>query len=500
MSRLEKEDIPEETFSSDEDFEDEEVDTESSSDVDAKLAEDDVFDIEFFKCYSALKKRDDKIYDKNVKFFNEEDKSSSEEDEQSDKNLLDQGNSTKKIHKGPKMTLLDHQLNLNDDNIEEPKIDLTKEVSKSFYQKELDEIKKSIEKVSENINSDEEDDDLLIVKNDKDSSTNAKKRIKDMLDKLENDDDQDISHLKQIWSDPDKLNEEEKFLRNYIVNKMYLPQNATTTEQKQDDGGFFSKNLDDLSDVDSDDASKKNDSNKKKQKVDHHSEEKDFDKITRIPRNSTKTIRDLVEKREKKEKRLKSLEKEKKRKKALKDADFEDMVGDLPTKFHYRETEPNDYGLSAEELLMATDEELETWCKLRDTIAYKTPEQELAEKERYERRRNDLELKRKIFKSIYGDPEEVEKMELEVKPGKKGKKRKSKSNSETADVEPEQPSTQSPEKSYHKDAQQESNTIKRKKKHKRGLNHKKFAKTGVAPDRLLAYGISKNKLKKSKLL
>lgn len=490
------EEVIPEPLSSEEEFDDEDDDTEASStDLDEKIAEEDVFDAEFFKCYSALKKKDDKIYDKNVRFFDDAESSGSDNDEKdklhksgSDgETLLTQNK--KKSHSPKVMTLLDHQLQLSKQEAEEqeldgqPKIDLNKPVSKSYYEKELEEIKKDIGKISENVNSDSEDD-FLIVKNP--DSSKPRKQLDKILDQLEEAEDQEIKHLKQIWTEPAKLSEEDKFLRDYILNKRYVPANS---DDEKDADGFFSKNLDELSDVESE----KDEAIKKRESVGHRSDEKDFEKVSRIPRNSTKTIRDLVEKRVKKEKRLKKLEKEKKKKKAIKNADFEDMVGDLPTKFHYRETEPNDYGLTAQELLMATDEELEKWISLKDTIAYKSTEEELAQKRRFEKKRTDLEAKKQIFKSIYGDSGDEDN-----KPGSSGdtskKKRKRKVNEADPQVEDEDA-----EAEVEIDTQMSSRSQK-KKKRKRGLAHKKFAKSGVAPDRLLAYGVSKTKLKKSKLL
>lgn len=503
--------VQEEVISSDEEFveDEDEVDTESSSDVDAKIAEEDVFDIEFFKCYSALKKRDDKIYDENVKFFNEYDGESSDEEETkahhdgvaSESKPPDGVGTSKsmlnKRTKHPKMTLLDHQINLTqDDPLEEPKVDLNKEISKSYYEKELEEIKKSIEQVGDNIDS-EDEEDLLILKDSKEGPSKPRKKINDMLDRLEEEEDEDINHLKQIWSDSSNLTKEEKFLRNYIVNKLYIPKNDDNPGEKE---SFFSKNLDEMSDADDDDEGDQKEA-KKRNIVERHSDVKNFDKITRIPRNSTKTIRDLMEKQEKKEKRAKALEKEKKKRKLLKDADCEDIIGDMPTKFHYRETEPNDYGLTAEELLMATDEELEQWAKLHDAIAYKTPEEELATKRRYEQKRDDIELKRKIFKSIYSDSNDVNSEPVTASKKARNKKRKRNVTNESHHDEPTIPAESGEKQAQHRpDHQDEEQVSKRRKRHKRGVNHKKFAKAGVAPDRLLAYGLSKTKLKKSKLL
>jgi len=514
--------IQEDSFSSDAEL-DEEAD-DSSTDVDAKLEQDDVFDAEFLKCYAALKKKDEKIYDKNVKFF--EDSDSEADTPSSDKKDANNDSSSQPIStrsKTPKMTLLDHQLAVNHSEIEDSllpkaKIDLNEPVSKSFYDRELEEIKKSIEKVGEELDS-ESDDDLLVVKTSDGGGSNktAKNKLSTILDKIEGQEDEDLQHLKKVWSEPQTLSDEDKFLRDYIINKRYLPKAALDDEKSSSDtdreGDFFSKNIDELSDVDDGEEHKKS----KSRSVPHHSDEKDFDKIARIPRNSTKTIRDLVEKQEKKERRLKRLEKERKKKKSLKDADCEDLVGDMPIKFHYRETEANDFGLTAEELLMATDEELEQWVSLKECIAYKSPEEEQMQKQKFDKKRSDLELKKKIFKSVYGD-QTLESSDgnqadqsASSKPSgrKKKKKRTRKRKRESLDDGPspvdeklDAQGTTNPDLSEHtRTITGDGSDSKRNgKKRRRRMVNKKFSKIGVAPDRLLAYGLSKTKLKKSKIL
>lgn len=466
--------IQEESFSSDTDFDDG-GESDSSSDIDAKLAEEDVFDLEFFKCYSALKKKDEKIYDKDVKFFNEHSSSDGDSEAETTEKLLEPDYMKRSA---PRMTLLDHQLAIKDDQLDElPKQEDTSVPSKSYYEKELQDIKESIAKISENVDEDSDDEFLI---------SNSKKKIDAILDEVEDKGNEDISHLKAIWNDSEKLSKEEKFLRDYILNKRYMS-NPVDTETDDKQGNYFSKNLDDLSDVESVEEDKSSTS-----KPTRHSEEENFDKIARIPRNSTKTIRDLVEKRNRKERRLKKLEKEKKRKKALKDADCEDIIGDMPTKFQYREVEPNDYGLSAQELLMASDEELDKWISLKAAIKERTAEEERHLRGRFEAKRHDIELKKEIFKSIYGDegPNEKPEDKLDQPVKSEGKRKRRKSGAD----HPNEPEIS---------IEGISNDVeegKKKKRRKRGVNHKKFAKTGVAPDRLLAYGLSKNKLKKASLL
>lgn len=479
-----------EPFSSEDSFDEDDC-SDSSTDIDEKVKQDDVFDLEFLKCYSALKKKDSKIYDKNVKFFSEEVSSDEENDNGESKDNQDHV-ANKKASK-PRLTLLDQQLGLRDDEIEElpsdkSKIDLNAPVAKSYYEKELEEIKK---KISETIDSDS-DDDLFVVKSTGSSAkpSNSKQAINSLISKIEDEDNADLSHLMHMWKNPDNLSEEDRFLRDYIINKRYVSTNNDEGDQEEHKkvGDFFSKNIDELSDISSDDEGK---IETKKTEISYHSEEKAFDEIARIPRNATKTIRDLAEKRSKKEKRLKKLEKQKKKKKSLKDADYEDVVGDIHTKFHYRETEPNDYGLSPEELLSATDEELDKWIGLIDAIKYRSEDEEKALKNKFDRKRNDLALKKEIFKSIYG--EQAEQPSGTEESNKKKRKR-------TSSNDPSDVITKVGEDNFKTEQAEDESSKKKKKKRKRGTNHKKFAKVGVAPDRLLAYGISKTKLKKFKLL
>lgn len=425
----------EERISSDEEFSDEEL-SESGSDVDAKLAEDEVFDAEFLKVYSALKQKDQKIYDKNVKFFEESD----DDDRQSP------ATEEEPKRKKPRLTLLDHQLYLKqDDDIEQLHKggdELTP--GRSYYDQELDDIKSNIKKIAEKVD-DDSDDDFLKVKRSKRTDS----KIDNIIKRMEDDELNEVEHLKQIWSDPEKLSEEDRFLRDYILNKRYIAANDMEDNDEDDEKSFFSKNLADLSATDGDEQAST--SCQKLRNVDHHSDERDFDKISRIPRNATKTIRDLDEKRKKKEKRLKKLEKKTKLKKSMKDIDCEDIVGDLQTKFHYEETDPNDYGLTAEELLMANDDELDIWVKLV---------------ERQGCDRNDVELKKKTLPSVYQ----------------------------------EQPAEQDAQEEGLEDPETDQKDKKKKKKKKHHRRGQMQANVGVAPDRLLSYGLSKTKLKKSKLL
>lgn len=88
--------------------------------------------------------------------------------------------------------------------------------------------------------------------------------------------------------------------------------------------------------------------------------------------------------------------------------DYEDIIGDQPTRFKYTECVPNDFGLSVEEILMASNKELNQWASLKKTMQNRPKNVELNDVEKYSRMKNNLNLKQKIFKSIYGDQVEKE--------------------------------------------------------------------------------------------
>merc|ERR1719480_349087 len=57
--------------------------------------------------------------------------------------------------------------------------------------------------------------------------------------------------------------------------------------------------------------------------------------------------------------------------KEIEQLDYEvDYVGDDELKFKYRDTEKQDYGLTVEEMLNATDQELNTWVSLKQVTKY----------------------------------------------------------------------------------------------------------------------------------
>ncbi|OTF72694.1 hypothetical protein BLA29_009307 [Euroglyphus maynei] len=99
---------------------------------------------------------------------------------------------------------------------------------------------------------------------------------------------------------------------------------------------------------------------------------------------------------------------------------YDDIVGgDLATRFRYRMVEPNDFGLTDEEILMADDKELNRWCSLKKMTQYRSKEQEQYERKVYQQKSRNNELKRKILKSIYSDEQNDDDGDTDTKKNKR---------------------------------------------------------------------------------
>ncbi|KAF7998317.1 hypothetical protein HCN44_009715 [Aphidius gifuensis] len=121
------------------------------------------------------------------------------------------------------------------------------------------------------------------------------------------------------------------------------------------------------------------------------------------------------------------------------DLDYEDMIGDTPCKFKYRKVEPNDYGLTVEEILMADEKELNKWCSLKNALKHKTPEEEKYEIKKYKQKAQNEEYKKKIIPSLYKPIDESENEDddnnnVDDTENKKKRKRNKKKKSDNVNV------------------------------------------------------------------
>lgn len=211
---------------------------------------------------------------------------------------------------------------------------------------------------------------------------------------------------------------------------------------------------------------------------------------------------------------------------------YDDLVGgEVATRFRYRMVEPNDFGLTDEEILLADDKELNKWCSLKKMSQYRTKEFEKFDKKVYTEKANNLALKKKIFKSLYDEEQDDEPRtdktddNIDSVPStqvskKKRKKKKSKKQASSSslnnssfivepistanETNPSSETKQIPETTIEpvkkpEPIKVENNNTKSKKRKRHSKQSKLPPSVGnVDLQRLKAYGMSNREIKKMK--
>ncbi|CBY33621.1 unnamed protein product [Oikopleura dioica] len=161
-----------------------------------------------------------------------------------------------------------------------------------------------------------------------------------------------------------------------------------------------------------------------------------------------------------------------------------EMIKQELTLFQFREVEREDYGLTADELLNATDAELNQWVGLKRVTQWK--DDGFTDNKFWTNPKKIEAKKKQIFKSIYGDEYEVEKAQEPKKNKKINSKRRRKlkerqllEEGENEKEEAEEPAVEKTEKK------------KKKRKHKGQLDN-------ITDDRFSSYGLTKDEIKKIK--
>lgn len=215
--------------------------------------------------------------------------------------------------------------------------------------------------------------------------------------------------------------------------------------------------------------------------------------------------------------------------------DYEDIIGDTPTRFKYRDVESNDFGLSTDEILEADERQLNAWASLKKVTAYRTSQEEFFDRKAYQRKAEDVNKKKRILSIDFGgkkslkrkmEDEQMEKemaemndqndnTEEDAEKKKKKKKRGKKKVKLTETENPEEnmteaieneveevdkqeqlpvPQPEEPE-AAHEAPKEEKKKTRKRNKNKNNVIAEKFGQ-GMTDSRVKAYGLNPSRLKK----
>ncbi|KAL4236583.1 KRRI-Interacting protein 1 [Mactra antiquata] len=218
-----------------------ESDDSSSSESEDENAEalTEQLDKDWLRTLSALKSKDPIIYQKDVKFYHDDDEDSdSGDDDDGDKK---KSSKKEKKSKDKPMYLKDYErkILLEKGGVvdeEEERVKFNKSSNKTLsYQQEQEQLRKNVVAAAGDDSDDDDDDDSddddsgLLKKREKTDDERRKEEyeylewMKGQKSTLEKDKNvaKDLEGLKKYWEKKD-LDDGEKFLKNYILNRQYL--------------------------------------------------------------------------------------------------------------------------------------------------------------------------------------------------------------------------------------------------------------------------------------
>ncbi len=306
-------------------------DSDSSSSSEDEDAEEDTEEkeVQFFAAMSALRKKDPKIYDKQTNFFEKDDEPKSKGKGTGKKS------SSKPMFLGDMERIVMTEKGGKYEDVEDASLAEAAQAKGKSYHEEMEEVKENLKMAMSSDDSDDDDDDDGLLKEKVKSSEEIKKeeagyrewlagQQKELEDK---ETEEKLRGLKESWSKKD-LDEDEAFLKDYILNKRYLGDNDL-------DAG--AGRLHDSDDGLSEDEKTVEEMEEFEHKYNFRFEEPDQEFIKKYPRTIKDSMRAQDSSRKKKreeKKERKAREKEKrdqelKQLKSLKRKEIEDKLSKL---------------------------------------------------------------------------------------------------------------------------------------------------------------------------
>lgn len=166
--------------------------------------------------------------------------------------------------------------------------------------------------------------------------------------------------------------------------------------------------------------------------------------------------------------------------------DYEDMIGDLPTRFRYRGVKPNTYGLDVADILTADDKELNQHVSIKKLAPYRGEEWEAP-------KYTTLSQKARKKQALQDGSSQAARKYLKKRPDEKKKEGKKKDTQESAPATFADDVKESEPNGDKKEAEGEKKTKKRKRKMK-----KSGPLSFLPPSRVEAYGALPTPEKKKK--
>nr|XP_018916870.1 PREDICTED: protein KRI1 homolog [Bemisia tabaci] len=290
-------------------------------DEDAKGVTEEI-EKNFLRTLSCLRKKDPKIYDSNVKFFNDEPSEANKESETGKKDKKKSKKESMSVRQYETKLLLEHGPEFVEKDEDEADI---QEPSSPTYIEEQKVLKENFKKILDASDSEDDSEGLFKVKEkhkeEKEREEEAfRKWLKGQKEDIEdNETKKDLQYLHDCWTDPN-IDKSEEFLKDYILNKRYLEKDDQSNKTE----------LEDLSEEE--EELKK--AEEFEYKYNFRYEEPDREFLKRYPRDIESSMRRKKDKQEKrrlqrekaKERKLKKFEEKQKEVAELKKKKREELV------------------------------------------------------------------------------------------------------------------------------------------------------------------------------